>query len=289
MFIVKYSQVLIFEVERRLWYCTIHNFGGGSIMAKIRIIFGGLVLFSFFFVPASKADEPVCPAQAVKDPSRWDKSVAAGFNLTDGNSDTVLGTLGAKLSRDFEKNIWRFEASGNYGESDAGTSDGGKEKTKQDLKLEAEYKRLLSDRVFVGFGNTYLYDDIADIDYRLTLSPLAGYFLVHEDNLKLSVEAGPSYIFERVGGMDDDYLAPRIAERVEWKFSETGKFFHSAEAIFDVNDSENTLVNGEVGLEAALDSSLSLVLKITDKYDNVPAANLERNDLGIISALQVSL
>ena len=223
-----------------------------------------------------------------KDPAIWDKSVSLGFNLTDGNSNTLLLNSRVAIGRDYENNIWNFWLSGSYGERE--TKDTGEnETTQQDVKGEASYKRLFDDTYYAGFGTTYLYDKISDIDYRVVLKPVLGLFLVRNDDYKLSVEAGPGYLFEEVGEVEDDYFAPFVGERFDWKISETSKLYEKAEVIFDINDSDNYVVNSEAGLEAAINSSLALVFAISDIYDGVPAEGKESNDLVVSTALKVTL
>ncbi|MCB0320002.1 MAG: DUF481 domain-containing protein [Bdellovibrionales bacterium] len=224
-----------------------------------------------------------------KDPSVWDKSVSLGFNLTEGNSDTSSLNANTKASRDFESNVWLLELDGNYGKSDGGVANVPKKKTKEDITANVDYQRLLSERFYLGFGTKYLYDDIANVDYRYTLKPAVGYYFIKSDDMKFSMDVGPAYIFEKVGGVTDDFLAPRVSDRFEWKLSETAKFFQTAEYLYDISDSDNYKVVGEAGIEAALNSWLSLVVSAKDKYDNIPAAGKERNDFSLISGLAVIL
>ncbi len=253
-----------------------------------------LLLSSLALAPALASAAPPPPEVCAKclepyDPSQWEKSVAFGFNLARGNTDTSLINLNAKAMRDFESNVYRFELDGNYGEDKEKERTGGDKKTQENVKALAEYKRLLTDRFFVGMGGAFLYDDIALIDYRVTLNPAVGYYLLKDDEVKLSVEAGPSYIFEEVNNEKDDYLAPRAAERFEYVISKTSKVFQSAEVLIDVDDSDNYIVNSEAGIKAAINSNLSLVISAKDSYDNQPALDREKNDLAVITGLQVSL
>ena len=48
-----------------------------------------------------------------------------------------------------------------------------------------------------GCGWNGKYDDIAGIDYRFTVSPMAGYYLIKNTNMTLAVEAGPSLIYQQ--------------------------------------------------------------------------------------------
>ncbi|MCB0324456.1 MAG: DUF481 domain-containing protein [Bdellovibrionales bacterium] len=232
-----------------------------------------------------------CSPAAPKDPSLWDRSLIFGFNLTDGNSNTLLLNTKLSVKRDYEQNIWDFGISGRYGEQERTNTDEdtGSDVTQQDLKASATYKRLLSDRLYAGGGVDFLYDKIADIDYRVTLKVPVGYFVIREDDLKLAFEAGPGYVFEEVGEVENDYLAPFIGERFEWKLSDTAKIYQNAEVLFDVDDSDNYLVKADAGIEAALNSWLSLVVAVEDTYDNVPAEGKEENDLAFSTALKVAL
>jgi len=227
-------------------------------------------------------------AQAPRDPKLWNKSVAFGLSYTDGNSETTVLNLNTKIDRDYKQDIWKFELDANYGES-ASDVDEDREKNKEDIKATGSYKYLFNKKTFAAIGANYLYDDIADIDYRAIVTPGLGYFLLKSEEFKLSVEAGPAYVFEKVGGEKNNYLAPRIADGFDWQINETSKFFQTAEVLFDAEDSEDTIVNATVGIASAINSSLSLVFSIKDNFDNQPAKGSERNDVAIVTALQVSL
>ena len=213
---------------------------------------------------------------------QWDLSVAAGFNLTDGNNDTLLANLRAEATREKDSDIYRLTADGNLGEVE-------NERTQESFKAAAEYKRLLSERFYLGLRAAYETDGIADIDYRTTIDPHVGYFFVKNDELELSAEVGPSYVFEKLGGVKDDFLGVRAAERFDWKFSETAKLYQTAEYVISTDSSDDYFFNGEVGVEASLTTRLSLVVALKDSYVNEPAPGFERNDLSVLSALKVAL
>jgi putative salt-induced outer membrane protein YdiY len=226
--------------------------------------------------------QAVCKQPVKKAPGEWDLSAAFGFNLTSGNADTLLLTASGRAAREIEKDSYVLEFNGAEGEQNS-------VQTQRYIRGDAGYKRLLYERLYLGSSIAYIADDIADVDYRLFLSPGIGYFLLKDEEFSLNVETGPTYIFEKQGDAKENFLAARFADRFEWKFSPTGKIFQAAEILLNTDNTEDLLVNAEAGIEAALNSTLSLVFAVRDRYDNSPAVGRERNDVIITSALKVAL
>ena len=220
----------------------------------------------------------------------WDASVAVGLNTTKGNSDTMLATLGVSGQKEEGHNILHLGVDAAYGETTVEQDDGTDldETTAQNAKAYANYKRTRN-RSFAYLDANILHDDIADVDYRAAVGPGVGYFFVKSEESSLSAEAGPTYIWEKVGGVEDDYLAIRIAERGEMKLSDTSKLWESLEYLPKAEDFDDYLLVAEVGAEAALNSSLSLRVVAQDKYDSTPAADQEQNDLSITAAIVYQL
>lgn len=276
-----------------------------TLFCTFLYFFGAFPLVFFFSLPsqaqdlstsapstALPVDPDTCPAGCVKappsDPSLWSKSLGLGASVTDGNSNTTEVNFSGAASRDFENNIWDFVLNYSYGESDNEESDD-RQLTRNQVNTRASYKRLLSEKIFTGLGARFVYDEIADIDYRYFINPHVGAFTMKKDDLKLSFETGPSYIIEKVGNVEDDYLAPRFANHFEWKLNGQGKVFQNFEILFDVTSSDNYIINAEVGIESALTSLLSLVFVARDAYDNEPAEGRIRNDIALISSIKVNL
>lgn len=208
----------------------------------------------------------------------WDSTVAAGYNLTDGNSSTELLKLSATTEKKVDKNETRLGAEYSYGESDS-------EKTEDTGKATAKYNRLFTERDYAYGAAEALFDKIADIDYRITVGPGLGHYFIKDETKGLSVEAGPSFVTEEVGGETDDYLALRIAERLDWKLTDASKVWESAEYLPDAANFDKYYVNAEVGAEAALNAKLSLRLVAQDKYNSEPAPEKKSNDVSLTSSL----
>lgn len=213
----------------------------------------------------------------------WKSSVSLGITATDGNSETLSLNGGVLTEKKSDVDAWRFGADGQYGEV-------GDSKTNEQVKAFAGYRHTISGRCYGLMDVTLGYDAIADIDYRLIVSPGVGYYALKDDQVTLGLEIGPSYIKEKVAGEEDDYVAVRIADRYERKLSETAKCWQSAEYLPSVDDfQDDYLLNGEVGVEAQINGTASIRLVVKDAYDSTPAPGREMNDVTVLGALVYTL
>jgi len=205
----------------------------------------------------------------------WETSANAGVALARGNSKSFLATMGINSARKWSKDEALLGASGGYGEStDVQRADGLPDDTTKSadyLKGFGQYNHLFSEKLYGGLRLDAIHDDIADVNYRFTLSPLLGYYFIKDPSTMLAAEVGPSFVYEQVGGDEDSYLGARLAERFEHKFKGGARIWQTAEIIPQVDDVENFIVNFELGVEAPLSKKSSLRVVLQDSYDNRPA------------------
>ena len=267
-------------------------------MKKLWTVLAVLALAASAAAAEKKANKEAAAEEAA--PAGWATALNAGLTLTDGNSETLAANVGLK-TEGAQEGLGSVLAGAefNYGESTVRTKTvdeaGGEtvaetdEKTVENAKLFANVKKTLSPRTFLSLDGTALYDDVADVDYRATLGPGLGFYAVKNDKRELSLEAGPSYVWEEVGGARDDYLALRFAERYVCQALPNAKLVQSLEYLPEAEDFDNYLLVGEIGVEAAMSDRLSLRVVLQSKYDNTPAEGKERNDLSLIAGIGMHL
>lgn len=218
-------------------------------------------------------------AASEKKKSKWERSASLGLTVTQGNSDTALLTSNILGIRKWSQNEIRLGADGTYGEVQSTTST-------ESLHGFAQYNRTFrGDRAFSYARLDAIHDAIANVDYRLTLGPGAGYSFIKTEKTTLSIEVGPSYVLEKQGGIERSYGAVRLAERFERSLSERARIWQSLELLPQVDDLNNFLVNAELGIEADLTEKLTLRAFIQDTYDNDPALGRKENDLKLVTAI----
>jgi len=225
--------------------------------------------------PAVTAIKTLAPAKYP-----WESSATAGLTLTRGNSDTLLFTAGVQTHRKTPANEYSFGVDGAYGENDS-------VKSQDLLHAFGQYNHLFSDRAFGYVRGDGLRDEIADINYRISLSPGAGYYFLKATNTTLAGEIGPGVVFQDLGGQEATFSTLRLAERYEHKFNHGGaRFWESVEFLPQLDRLDNYLVNAELGVESALSKRLSLQVVLNDAYDSRPAASHLKNDVKLVSGIK---
>jgi putative salt-induced outer membrane protein len=209
---------------------------------------------------------------------KWDTTVNIGMTLTRGNSEAFLAAGDIGTVRKWDKNEVSLGADGVYGKTD------GTENANQAHGF-GQYNRLFTERLYGYARVDAWYDAIADINYRVSISPGAGYYVVKTANTSLKGEVGPGYVFEKVGGVTDDYPTLRLAERFEQKIKDRTKLWEVAEYVPQVDKFANYVINAEIGLETAISKNVTQRICIQDNYRSEPAPGKKNNDVKLIVAL----
>ena len=169
---------------------------------------------------AQDADE--APKMEKKLKMSWHRSLAAGMTLAKGNSDNVLVTANALATSKWDKNELSLGADVARGES-SGTLNS------ESLSGHIQYNRLISERAFGMLRTEALHDSIADVELRVTISPGVGYYLIKQEKRNLSFELGPSFVYDKLGGSENSYMALRVGERFETAIGERARLWQTLE------------------------------------------------------------
>ena len=248
-----------------------------SLIAGVSYALGGLPPEEAAPVRRSLKPAKAAPAAAAKG---WARTAGLGFALAQGNSETLLANVDALADYRGDANELFLAGGGAYGEN------GGVEAVKN-VRAGAQYNRLLSEHWFVGAAGRYAHDAIAQVDYRLISRTAFGCYLIRNDSVQLSVEAGPGYLWEEVGGIQADYAIVEAVQRLTWKPTETISIGQNLSWIRSVEDSDDYLIQAAAFVDVALSDQLSFRTAVTNTFDNTPAAGSKRNDLMLSSGFAV--
>jgi putative salt-induced outer membrane protein YdiY len=245
---------------------------------RLALSFTGLIVGTMIG-SAETADTTNAPP---KNP--WETTAAAGVTLTSGNSETLLATLTLDTKRKTAKDEALAGIAGGYGQNknqDTGNTD----KNTEFVNAFGQYNHLFSEKFYAGLRLDGTYDGIAELDYRIRITPLAGYYFIKTPKTTLSAEVGPSAVFEKHSGEDEEtYLGLRIGQRFDHKLTETTKIWESVDYVPRVDDWINKyVVTVEVGVDTAINKHWSLRVVFQDIYDSAPTPGRENNDLRLVA------
>jgi len=230
---------------------------------------------------AGAAEQPAeksAAAEEAKPVAPWKSSAAVGMTLTRGNSETLTVNGTVETSRQWSQNEAALGASVTYGEEKD-------EVTASSMSGYGQYNRLFGER-FYAFGRAdALHDDLADLAYRVTLSPGAGCYFLKNKKFTLSGELGPSMVFERLGGENYSYWTLRVGEKFGWQVNERARLWQRLDYSPQTDDLSDYVVNAEVGFETDITKRLGLRVVALDTYRSEPAPGREANDFKLITGI----
>ncbi|MBT7958449.1 MAG: DUF481 domain-containing protein [Akkermansiaceae bacterium] len=222
------------------------------------------------------------PPLSADTPTRWDNTAAAGISLAQGNSDNLSYNL-RLLSLYEHNNIEaKIGVDWNYAENND-------TKNIDSFRAFSEYRYLLSDHAYLGTNASYLIDDITDIDYRIDLGVVAGYYLLKNKDQKLSFEAGPGYVWQDQANVTDDYMTLRFALRYAQQLAAQTKLSFTTTFTPAVNDFSDHLLSAEAGIDTAINDHWAIRTAIRYQYDSTPAPNRQSSDTLLTLGLRYTL
>jgi len=226
---------------------------------------------------------PAAPAAPTVIKYPWESSLSLGLTLTKGNSDTSLFTGKLLTARKTPDNEYTGDLDGSYGENNS-------VKSTELIHADGQWNHLFSDRFFSYVRTDGLHDGVADVKYRFSIGPGAGYYFIKDKRTTLAGEGGVNWEFQEIGSgtnqTDLVYETLRLADRFEHKFSFYGaRIWQNAEVLPQVDKFQHFLVNAEIGVEAAIAKNLSLQMYVDDAYDSEPASDRKRNDVKLVSGV----
>ena len=218
---------------------------------------------------------------AEKPEGAWRRRIELGMDTAQGNSETLRYHGAISGSKETEANVYFLKASGRYGESD-------EVRDTENAEGEAKFQHRLSERMYAAVDGNVLHDPIADLSYRARGSLSLGRHFVRTGRTALSGELGPGYVAEKKGGAEDEFVAGRAAQVLEFLVTDSLQIWQSIEFVQNLEDSRVYFVNAKVGLETVLLANLSLRFSVEDRFDSQPAEGKESNDLLTGTALNWS-
>ena len=240
-------------------------------------------------------------ADAKPEDKGWESNAGAGVSLARGNTKNFLATISIDSTRKWTKDEALLGAKAGYGKTTTPAPGPGQDENRTEgfAKGFGQFNHLFTERVYGALRVDALNDDIADISYRVSIAPLGGYYFIKSATTTLNADIGPAWVIERLGPAPDDtivlgrdgeqgargYLALRLGERFEHKFTGGARLWQTADLTPEVENWENYVFNFTIGISAPITKALGMQVVADDTYDHQPAPGRLKNDFKLTAGL----
>ena len=235
---------------------------------KRRLLIAGLL--GFAFLGGAGLGEAAPPASRKSE--GWKRQVQAGVHIIEGNKDSTDTRV--QVSAKGSGTNWTCELKlrGEIGEISG-------ERSRKRVLAEAVYEKQMSFRSYSVNRLDFLYDGIANLDYRVVVSPSWGYYVLRDASQQLRAEVGPAGVVESKNNEREAYPALRLAEYYECPLTSISRVLQGIEYLPELRTGSGAyLVKASVELKADLDTQLGLHVRLESEYDSQPADGKEKQD-----------
>ncbi|MFN3864898.1 MAG: YdiY family protein [Erythrobacter sp.] len=209
----------------------------------------------------------------------WSGKGEFGAFRTTGNTSNSGVTAGLTVDR--QTIAWRHRLTGRVDYQRAGSTT-----TREQFLVRYEPNYSLSDKVYAYALAQYERDRFQGFSGRYAISGGLGYQALKNDDIQLSLKAGPAYrTTEFIDRRSESRIAGLVALDVDWNITERLKLTQDTNAVAETGgsalaiiDSRNTTLDLVTGLDAAISSKLSARFSYAVEYDSSPPPGSVQTD-----------
>jgi putative salt-induced outer membrane protein YdiY len=225
--------------------------------------------------------------RAINPKEGWNGSLTAGALVTRGN--TFSDNFNVNVDAERRTAVDRVTAGATYlygRQKQPGT--GEKETTTDNWNVRGKYDYFFNTRLYAYTNARVESDEIARLDLRVTPGIGLGYQWIERPKLKISTEAGVTYVYERFDPPDtpddgfrdhNESLSGRLAYKLESRINDRFVLFHNTEYLPSFQESDDYLITSDAGMRVTLTGRLFMEYKLTLTFDAQPAPGATETDL----------
>ncbi len=218
------------------------------------------------------AEATLAQSRARRKREGWTRRVQAGAYVTEGNRDSTQTRVQISAKGRGEEWESEFKLRGEVGQLNGS-------RNRERVAAEFMHRTDWSPRAYLAYRFEFLYDGLAELDYRFVASPSFGWYALREERQELRLEAGPAGVFERKAGEQEAYPALRLAQYYEARVTSVSRLLQGFEYLPEIRTGSGAyLAKAFVELRADLDAQLALHVRLEGDYDNRPAEGKEKQD-----------
>lgn len=199
----------------------------------------------------------------------WSGSGQLGAFHSTGNSSNTGISAGLELTRTGERWSHRLSAQADFQRSEGVT-------TREQFLLAYEPRFELSENFYAYALSQYERDRFQGFSARYAASGGFGYIVISEDNMTLSLQAGPAWRrTDFTDGTSESDLSGFVAADFDWQVLENLKFTQDVRAFLQ---SDNSTISSNTGIQTRFAENFSLGLYYSVEIDTDPPIGAVKTD-----------
>lgn len=202
-----------------------------------------------------------------------------GLALARGNSDTTNVALGFDAQRKTTKDAWIINAASIYSTNGSTSTT-----TANSFQGLIRYDRNLTKKVFVYGAFAGGYDELQDLNYRITPGGGVGFHAIATAKTTLDLLAGLGYTRESyTTGLNSNLIrnlfTATVGDEFAYKLGARTTIMQNLYYLPALNDTSNYRVTGNFGITTKLNGWMTANLLFNDRYNSQPVLGNKNNDI----------
>jgi putative salt-induced outer membrane protein YdiY len=205
----------------------------------------------------------------------WTGGGSFGFALARGNSETTNLALGFDATRKTAKDAWVVDAASIYS-SDAKLN----ATTANSFQGLIRYDHNLTKRLFAYGAFAGGYDELQDLNYRITPNGGLGFHAIATPRTTLDLLGGFGYTRESyTTGLTNNLLTATLGDEFAYKLFKSTTVIQNLYYLPALNNTSIYHINGNFGIATKLNGWLTSNLNFNDRYNSAPVLGNKNNDI----------
>lgn len=226
--------------------------------------------------------QPADPIEPADEVSEWKSHLSLSTASSFGNTDTQVFQVGVTSLRERPADRTKLDALYYYGATSGDRSDN---------RFSAGFLHdwLMPDSPWLWFADgRYDYDEFQSWEHRINAHLGAGYQLVDEEDLQVTVRGGLGFVREFKSANQDWRPEALFGGDFTWQISEKQKLTGGTTIYPDLDDMGEYRVVSGLDWSMLLDEERAMSLKagLAHEYQSTVAAGIDEHDLRLYAGLQ---
>ena len=214
----------------------------------------------------------------------WSGGGNFGLALARGNSETTNLALGFDAKRKTQKDTWILNATSIYS-TDAHLST----TTANSFQGLVRYDHDLTKRIFAYVVFAGGYDELQNLNYRVTPGGGLGFHAIATDKTTLDLLGGFGYTRESYStGLTRNLLTLTLGDEFSYKLSTRTTIIQNLYYLPSLNDTSNYRITGNFGIATKLNGWMTANVLFNDRYNSQPVLGNRKNDVLFTTGLGVT-